>query len=249
MSIILPTEEDDDKDPDEDPVDYPADGGDDSDDEDDSSEDDEDDDEVDIKADYDEEEEEHPAPADSAIVALPAADQTDESAATPLPYPAYRVTARISIPDPVPTPVWYRSWPTYEVRESSSAARPTGGLRADYGFVATMDRKIRRDLERDVGYGITDSWDEIVKAMQGTPVVIDVMELSQRMTEFETRVRRDTDEVMSLRTTVLAQQSHIRELQSADRRRQTVITEMLAVDHRRQKQITEALKLIKRLQT
>ncbi|GJV94581.1 putative reverse transcriptase domain-containing protein [Tanacetum coccineum] len=54
---------------------------------------------------------------------------------------------------------------------------------------------------------------------------------------------------MSLRTTVLAQQSQIRELQSADRRRQTVITEMLAADHRRQKQLTEALKLIKRLQT
>ncbi|GJR64503.1 reverse transcriptase domain-containing protein [Tanacetum coccineum] len=54
---------------------------------------------------------------------------------------------------------------------------------------------------------------------------------------------------MSLRTTVLAQQSQIRELQSADRRRQTVITEMLATDHRRQKQLTEALKLIKRLQT
>ncbi|GKA66117.1 hypothetical protein Tco_0765925 [Tanacetum coccineum] len=54
---------------------------------------------------------------------------------------------------------------------------------------------------------------------------------------------------MSLRTTVLAQQSEIRELQAADRRRQTVITEMLATDHRRQKQFTEALKLIKRLQT
>ncbi|GJV54019.1 hypothetical protein Tco_1449760, partial [Tanacetum coccineum] len=201
--------------------------------------------------------------------------------------------------------------PRYEVGESSSAAaaRPAGGLRADYGFVATMDREIRRDLERDVGYGITDSWDEIVEAMQGTPVVTDVAEFSQRMTEFETRVRRDTDEVytrlddeqtgrqllagrlnmlfrdrrahartarlmetearmsreawgrsmdasdlaraevMSLRTTVLAQQSEIRELQSADRRRQTVITEMLAADHRRQKQFTEALKLIKRLQT
>ncbi|GKG32855.1 hypothetical protein Tco_0430365, partial [Tanacetum coccineum] len=50
-------------------------------------------------------------------------------------------------------------------------------------------------------------------------------------------------EVMSLRTTVLAQQSHIRELQSADRRIQTVILEMLAADHRRQKQLTEALKL------
>ncbi|GKF31561.1 hypothetical protein Tco_0101359, partial [Tanacetum coccineum] len=55
----------------------------------------------------------------------------------------------------------------YEIEESSSAAtaRPTGGLRADYGFVATMDREIRRDLERDVGYGITDSWDEIVETM------------------------------------------------------------------------------------
>ncbi|GKE85227.1 hypothetical protein Tco_1558969 [Tanacetum coccineum] len=49
--------------------------------------------------------------------------------------------------------------PRYEVGESSSAiaARPTGGFRANYGFVATMDREIRRDLERDVGYGITDT--------------------------------------------------------------------------------------------
>ncbi|GKG55034.1 hypothetical protein Tco_0563021, partial [Tanacetum coccineum] len=49
----------------------------------------------------------------------------------------------------------------YEVRESSSAAaaRSAGGLRADYSFVATMDREIRLDPERDVIYGITDSWD------------------------------------------------------------------------------------------
>ncbi|GKG61718.1 hypothetical protein Tco_0621427, partial [Tanacetum coccineum] len=63
-----------------------------------------------------EEEEEHPSPY-SVVVALPAADQassaeetkpfeTDESAATPPPHPAYRVTARISIPTPLPTPVW-----------------------------------------------------------------------------------------------------------------------------------------------
>ncbi|GJW12576.1 hypothetical protein Tco_1578403 [Tanacetum coccineum] len=40
--------------------------------------------------------------------------------------------------------------PRYEVGESSSAltARPTGGFRADYGFVATLDREIRRDPER-----------------------------------------------------------------------------------------------------
>ncbi|GJZ77374.1 hypothetical protein Tco_0642046, partial [Tanacetum coccineum] len=49
--------------------------------------------------------------------------------------------------------------PGYEVGESSSAAaaRPARGLRADYGFVATMDREIRRDPERLVGYGITES--------------------------------------------------------------------------------------------
>ncbi|GJR63767.1 hypothetical protein Tco_1505929 [Tanacetum coccineum] len=54
--------------------------------------------------------------------------------------------------------------PRYEVRERSSAAaaRPNGGFRVDYGFVATKDREIRRDLERDVGYGITDTWDEIL---------------------------------------------------------------------------------------
>ncbi|GKC26762.1 hypothetical protein Tco_1034056, partial [Tanacetum coccineum] len=109
-------EEDDDEDPKEDPVDYFADGGDDGDDEDEPSEEDKDDD-VDMAADGDEEEEEHLVPADSVVVALPATDQapsaeetesfeTDESAATPPPHPAYRVTARISIPAPVPTPVW-----------------------------------------------------------------------------------------------------------------------------------------------
>ncbi|GKA66116.1 hypothetical protein Tco_0765924 [Tanacetum coccineum] len=314
------TEEDDDEDPEEDPADYPADGGDDGNDGDEPSDDDEDE-EVDIEA--DDEEEEHPAPADSIAVPLPAINQapsaeetepfeTDESAATP-PHLAYRVTARIYIPAPVPAPVWSDAeiarllaistppslplspWsspppqipfpplppipslslpvspPLLEISSpplpvsslvpmlspsppaspirplgyqaamirlrveaastshslplpppiilshtrpdapslrtpplhllstdqssSPATARPAGGLRADYSFVATMDREIRRDLERDVGYGITDSWDEIVEAMQGTPVVTDVAELSQRMTEFETRVRQDTDKV------------------------------------------------------
>ncbi|GJZ95480.1 hypothetical protein Tco_0667814 [Tanacetum coccineum] len=109
-------EEDDDEDLEEDPVDYPADGGDDGDDEEGSLEDDEDDD-IDIEADDDEEEEKHLAPVDSVVVALLATDQapsveetesfeTDESAATPPPHPAYRVTARFSIPASVPTPVW-----------------------------------------------------------------------------------------------------------------------------------------------
>ncbi|GJT02388.1 hypothetical protein Tco_0823557 [Tanacetum coccineum] len=62
--------------------------------------------------------------------------------------------------------------PRYEVGESSSAptARPTGGFRADYGFVGTLDDEIRRDPERYVG-------------------------LSQRMTDFVTTVRQDIDEI------------------------------------------------------
>nr|GEY13717.1 hypothetical protein [Tanacetum cinerariifolium] len=211
-------EDDDDEDPEEDPVDYLVDGGNDGDNEEGSSEDDEDDD-MDIEA--DEEEEEHPALADSVVVASTTTDQapsveetepfeTDESAATPPPHPAYRMTARISIPALVPMPGWSDSeivrllamssppasplspWSSpppqipfpqlppillpllpvedipevtlpprkrlgialglgYEVGESSSAAaaRPAGGLRADYSFVATMDRKIIRDLERE----------------------------------------------------------------------------------------------------
>ncbi|GJT36248.1 hypothetical protein Tco_0926667, partial [Tanacetum coccineum] len=86
--------------------------------------------------------------------------------------------------------------PGYEVGESSAAAaaRPAGGFRADYGFVATMDRQIRRDPERYVGYGITDSWDEIVETLQGAPVSTDT-ELGAHMREFESMVRRDTDEI------------------------------------------------------
>nr|GEV43002.1 hypothetical protein [Tanacetum cinerariifolium] len=57
--------------------------------------------------------------------------------------------------------------PRYEVGESSSAtaARPAGGFRADYGFVAT-----------------------------GAPVSTDT-ELGGYVREFKTRVRQDTDEI------------------------------------------------------
>nr|GFC50578.1 hypothetical protein [Tanacetum cinerariifolium] len=199
---------------------------------------------MDVKA--DEEEEEHPAPADSVVVAPTAIDQapsaketesfeTDESAATPPPHPAYRMTARISIPASVPMPAWTDSevvrllaissppasplspWsspppqipfpplpsilsppspvlspapPPSPIREIlSAAARPAEGFRADYGFVAMVDREIVRDLEREVGYGITDSWDEIVETLQGAPVSTDT-ELGGYVREFETRVRQ-----------------------------------------------------------
>ncbi|GKC75847.1 hypothetical protein Tco_1126621 [Tanacetum coccineum] len=209
-------EEDDDEDPEEDPTDYPADGGDDGDDEDESSDEDEDDEDVDIEG--DKEEEEHPAPANSTVVALPAVGhalfaeetepfETDESAATQPPHPAYRIPSPplppilspLPVSPPPPTsPIRSLGYRAAMIRLRAEAAstshslplpppiilshtrpdapssgkpplhllstdrertdlRPTGGLRADYGFVATMDREIRRNLKRDVGYGITDS--------------------------------------------------------------------------------------------
>nr|GFB25196.1 hypothetical protein [Tanacetum cinerariifolium] len=127
----------------------------------------------------------------------------------------------------------------YEVRESSSAAaaRPAGGLRADYGFVAAVDREIMRDpeREREVGYGITNSWDEIVETLQGAQLA-PIRRIDVRATNASDLVR---GEVMSLRTTVLGQMSEIRELQAADRMRQTVISELMRIDHRRSTEITE----------
>nr|GFA87181.1 hypothetical protein [Tanacetum cinerariifolium] len=164
-------EDDDDEDPEGDPVDYPADRGDDGDDKEESSEDDEDD-EMDIEADG-EEEEEHPAPAT-----------------------LYRREERPEVTLPPQKRLDIALGPRYEVGESSSAAaaRPAGDFRADYGFVATVDREIMCDPEREVGYGITDSWDEIVETLQGAPVSTDT-KLGGYVREFETRVRQDTDEI------------------------------------------------------
>ncbi|GKE83556.1 hypothetical protein Tco_1557298, partial [Tanacetum coccineum] len=367
--------------------------------------DDDEDEDVDIEG--DEEEEEHPALTDSTAVALSAVDQassaketepfeTNESAATPPPHLAYRVTAKISIRDEPPTPLWsdtevarllaiptpppsplspwssplpqipspplppipspllilpplhvsslppaspirslgYRAamiWlraealstshlppphiilshtrvdtppsgtppsgtppilpislpislpplhllsidrradrpevtlpprkrlgialgPRHEVGESSSAtaARPTRGLKADYGFVATMDMEIMRDLERDVGYEITDTWDEMLVDKLVAPTTDDT-ELGRRMTRAWGRSMDVSDlaraKVMSLRTQVVAHQAVITELQAVNRRRQATITEMLAADRRRQEQFIEALRLLKRFQT
>nr|GEX96793.1 hypothetical protein [Tanacetum cinerariifolium] len=135
--------------------------------------------------------------------------------------------------------------PRYEVGESSSAAaaRPAGGFRANYGFVATVDKEIMRDPEREVGYGITDSWDEIVETLQGAPVSTDT-ELGGYVREFETRVRQDMYEIYTRLDDEQTERqlliSEIRELQAADRRRQTMISELLRIDHRRSTETSES---------
>ncbi|GJV44387.1 hypothetical protein Tco_1428923 [Tanacetum coccineum] len=72
----------------------------------------------------------------------------------------------------------------YEVGESSTAApRPTGGHRADYRFISTIDAEIRRQRAEEVDYGIRDVWE------QDTQVVYTVIEDAQdRQTQLSQRV-------------------------------------------------------------
>ncbi|GKG24720.1 hypothetical protein Tco_0395348, partial [Tanacetum coccineum] len=58
--------------------------------------------------------------------------------------------------------------PIMEVGESSSttATRPTRGYRADYGYIGTLDAEIRRDRVREIGYEITDVWEDPAEAIE-----------------------------------------------------------------------------------
>nr|GEY39246.1 reverse transcriptase domain-containing protein [Tanacetum cinerariifolium] len=102
--------------------------------------------------------------------------------------------------------------PRFEVGEISSAptTRPTGGFKVYYGFVGTLDDEIRQDPER--GRLSREAW---VPSMDASDTAL--------------------AEVMSLRITMLAQQSEIAGLRVAD--------------HARQTQLAEALTLLKTLQT
>ncbi|GKC35015.1 hypothetical protein Tco_1047399 [Tanacetum coccineum] len=158
--------------------------------------------------------------------------------------------------------------PRYEVGESLSAtaARPTRGFRADYGFVATMNREIRQDLERDVGYGITDTWDEMLVDMSGAPATDDT-NLGRRMTEFATKVRQNTDKIyvrlddeqterqlmagrlnMLYRDRCAHARSKVMSLRTTVLGQQAVITELQAADRKRQAAITELLAADRRRQ-
>nr|GEZ33609.1 reverse transcriptase domain-containing protein [Tanacetum cinerariifolium] len=151
---------------------------------------------MDVEADEEEEEEEeeHPAPADSVVVTPTAADQAPSVEETGPFETDEEDRPEVTLPPRKRLDIALGT--IYEVGESSSAtvARPAGGLKADYGFVATVDREIVHDPEREVGYGITESWDEIVETLQGAPVSTDT-ELGGYVREFETRVRQDTDEI------------------------------------------------------
>nr|GEZ36508.1 putative reverse transcriptase domain-containing protein [Tanacetum cinerariifolium] len=165
------------------------------------------------------------APADSVVVAPTAADQapseeeteqfeTDDSAATPPPHPAYRTTAKISIPAPVPMPAWTDSEVVRLLAISSPPASPLSPWSSPPPQIPFPP----------------------LPPILSPPSLILSPALPPSPIHASDLVH---GEVMSLRTTVLGQMSVIRKLQAADRRRQTVISELLRIDHRRSTEISE----------
>nr|GEZ33301.1 hypothetical protein [Tanacetum cinerariifolium] len=174
------------------------------------------------------------APDDSIAVALPAIDhapsaeetepfETDESAATPPPHPAYRVTAKMFIKPQTPIslasdieiprqeipeadlPLRKRLCTahtgTYELGVSSAAiaVRLREPVRDDlYMFVDTVERgEGYTPAAMEVGYGITNTWDDLVGAIQETaPTTMEGV--SQRVTKLSTTFDRETSMIYAM---------------------------------------------------
>ncbi|GJT48180.1 putative reverse transcriptase domain-containing protein [Tanacetum coccineum] len=113
-----------------------------------------------------------------------------------------------------------------------------------------------------------DTWDEMVEDMQGTPAATDVAGLSQRMTDFVTTVRQDTDEIygrlddaqedtslMSGQLNILRRDrcAHARtaRLMETEARQScdAWVQSMDATDRTRQAQLMETLTLMRTLET
>ncbi|GKF48192.1 hypothetical protein Tco_0141443, partial [Tanacetum coccineum] len=125
-----------------------------------------------------------PAPISSSHVLLPPTDRRAERPEVCLP-PRKRLCST--------------QGPMYEVGESSSAtaARPTGGHRADYGFVGTMDTEIRRQRVEEVGYGIRDVWVDPREAIEEVaPMTLEGV--NTRVTKLATVQEQDTQDIYAV---------------------------------------------------
>nr|GEW20119.1 hypothetical protein [Tanacetum cinerariifolium] len=84
----------------------------------------------------------------------------------------------------------------YKIEESSTA-RPTEDRRIDYGFVSTLDAKVRRRGIGEVGYGIRDTW---VVPVETVPEITlnTVGEVNTRVTELAELHKHDTHNLYAL---------------------------------------------------
>nr|GEU49836.1 reverse transcriptase domain-containing protein [Tanacetum cinerariifolium] len=87
----------------------------------------------------------------------------------------------------------------YEISESFTA-RPTEGQGIDYGFVSTLDAKVRRRGIGEVGYGIRDTWVDPTEAvLEIAPMTLGEMQQAEIAKLRETDRRRQAQMVETLR--------------------------------------------------
>ncbi|GJW90664.1 hypothetical protein Tco_0168217 [Tanacetum coccineum] len=112
----------------------------------------------------------------------------------PLPLPPLPLPAPSS---PLLLPATDRREDVPEADSSAAAARQPGldvTHATDYGFIDTVDATLRRLMSREVSYGITDVWDDMVGDMeQRAPTTLE--SVNQRVTDFATTLARDTHEI------------------------------------------------------
>ncbi|GKF21027.1 hypothetical protein Tco_0069665, partial [Tanacetum coccineum] len=167
------------------------------------------------------------------------------------------------IPPPLPISVLNSSPPLLLPSASHREDIPevTLPLRKRLSITLGPRYEIMRDSEREVGYGITESWDEIVETLQGEPVRTDT-ELGRHMIAFKTRVRQDTydiytriDDEQSQRQLLAGRINMLQSMDTSDLAYREVmllrtivlgqmleIRELPAADHRRQAVTSEMLK-------
>ncbi|GJY65961.1 hypothetical protein Tco_0468199 [Tanacetum coccineum] len=118
-----------------------------------------------------------PAWSDSEVARLLAISSPPASPLSPWSSSPPQIPLPVSPPPPVLT-----APPPSPIRSLGYRAATSAAVRIDQLEVLEPDLRIclplwvmlvRRDPERYVGYGITDSWDEIVETLQGAPVSTD----------------------------------------------------------------------------
>ncbi|GJZ96652.1 hypothetical protein Tco_0668986 [Tanacetum coccineum] len=158
--------------------------------------------------------------------------------------------ARIRQRDALPSPVHEIEMPEICFIASERAVSTTPGPGYESGAESTADAAPGRQTTRELGYGITDTWDDLVGAIQEiAPTTLEGV--NQRVIKdrpFHRRTALLMDEEARLSRAAWARSMDACD-QAADRRRQMVITDLLKADYRRQRQLVETLKIVKSLKT
>ncbi|GKF59920.1 hypothetical protein Tco_0176706, partial [Tanacetum coccineum] len=167
-------EEDDEEDPEEDPSDYPADRGDDDDDA----------------------EDEHLAPAEpTAMMSI----QTQ----APTPFLSEEVAERVlALPTPLPSPLSPYSSPLPQIPfpplpiPPPSPISPTSAEASLGGLTAVLEAAPGRQMSRELGYGIRDTCDDLVGAIQEiSPTTLEGV--NQRVIELSSTVDQEDEIIYS----------------------------------------------------